>query len=173
MFRKSQKMQKSFSGNNIKGSARRYWKYWQSYSSICQPKTQSIIMKYGNIIFLVISPVNATMAILLNLVEIFYIWQMKLTKNKSIVLFVNLSLADILLGLTVCSIKVIAEFKLPPDHILTIINFYLAASFIQISLLVSILTNIIVTSERLLLVKRPFLYRQITKVHRVLICIAI
>ena len=76
------------------------------------------------------------------------LWQMELTKNKSTVLFVNLSLADILLGLTICAVKVIVTFELPPDHILSLIHIYLAASFIQISLLVSILTNIIVTSER-------------------------
>ena len=69
--------------------------------------------------------------------------------------------------------KVIGSTKLPPDHILSLIRTYLAGSFIQISLLVSILTNIIVTSERLLLVKQPSGYRQITKVHHVCVCIAI
>ncbi|XP_066916599.1 beta-1 adrenergic receptor-like [Clytia hemisphaerica] len=131
-------------------------------------------MEYGEFIFVCMSPANAATAILLNLLVMFYIWKMKLlAKNRSIVLFVNLSLADILLGLTISAIKVIGTFKLPPDHILNLVKQYLASSFIQISLLVSISTNIIVTSERLLLVKQPFIYRQITKGHRVLICIAI
>eukprot|EP00111_Clytia_hemisphaerica_P013843 TCONS_00040740-protein len=118
-------------------------------------------MEYGEFIFVCMSPANAATAILLNLLVMFYIWKMKLlAKNRSIVLFMNLSLADILLGLTISAIKVIGIFKLPPDHILNLVKQYLASSFIQISLLVSISTNIIVTSERLLLVKQPFIYRQ-------------
>ena len=106
-------------------------------------------MEYKKFLFLIASPTNAATAILLNLVEIFYIWQMRLTKNKSTVLFINLSLADILLGLTICAVKVIGTFKLPQDHILNLIRGYLAGSFIQISLLVSILTNIIVTNSEI------------------------
>ena len=127
-------------------------------------------MDYVSFIFLVVSPANAGLLIILNVIEILFIWKMQLIKkSKSIIFLVNLSLADIFLGLIICTSKVTDSYSLHP--IMSEISSFLKESLIQVSLLVSILTNLVLTSERLLLVKLPLRYKQITRRHRVWICL--
>ena len=103
------------------------------------------------------------------MMEIFFIWKMQLIqKSKSTIFMVNLSLADIFLGLTICTTKVTDTFD---DHMVSKVSSFFKHSLIQVSLLVSILTNLVLTSERLLLVKSPIRYKQFSRRHRVWICL--
>ena len=129
-------------------------------------------MDYIKFLFVVVSPANAALIVILNMMEIFFIWSMKVTKkSKSTVLIVNLSIADAFLGLTICTAKVIDAYGFQQDHLMNDISKFLKSSLIQCSLLVSILTNLVLTSERLLLVKSPIRFKQITRRHRVYICL--
>ena len=129
-------------------------------------------MNYRDYLYFVVNPTNAALMVILNVVEIFFIWKMQLIKkSKSTIFMVNLSLADIFVGLVISGIKLTFSFNFPTDHIVSKICKYLKTSLIQVTLMVSILTNVVLTSERLLLVKSPIRYKQFTKRHRVWICL--
>ena len=96
---------------------------------------------------------------------------MKMVQRKiSTVFILNLAISDLLLGLTTVLIMVLS-FKFRQDSVQ--IASYLRNSLIQITLMVSVLTNNILTTERFLAVKHPHVYKRITKVQRRNICLLV
>ena len=129
-------------------------------------------MNYSKVLFTVVSPLNAGLMIILNLLELFFIWSMDLTKkSKSTVFLINLSIADIFLGVIIFSAKAIDSQEFPMDDVMSDVSGFLKGSLIQVTLIVSILTNLVLTSERLLLVKSPIKYKIITRRHRIYACL--
>jgi len=62
---------------------------------------------------------------------------------------------------------------LPPDHPIPLCSHYLRRSLIQSTLFVSVVTNTVLTTERFISVKKPFIYQRITQRTRRYACIAI
>ena len=85
-------------------------------------------------------------------------------RKISTVFILNFAISDLILGLTIILIKIISdkEYSSRGDLIRN--------SLIQIQLMVSVLTNNILTTERFLAVRHPHVYRRITKVQRRNIC---
>ena len=93
---------------------------------------------------------------------------MKMVQRKiSTVFILNFAISDLILGLTIILIKIISdkEYSSRGDLIRN--------SLIQIQLMVSVLTNNILTTERFLAVKHPHVYKRITKVQRRNICLLV
>ena len=128
-------------------------------------------MDLETVLFDILSPINASLIIILNIMEIILIYKMKMVQRKiSTVFILNLAISDLLLGLTTVLIMVLS-FKFRQDSVQ--IASYLRNSLIQITLMVSVLTNNILTTERFLAVKHPHVYKRITKVQRRNICLLV
>ncbi|XP_066924778.1 sphingosine 1-phosphate receptor 1-like [Clytia hemisphaerica] len=128
-------------------------------------------MEIKDILFDIVSPINALLIIILNFVEIFFIWKMKMVQRKrSTVFILNLSISDLILGLTIIISKILT---FSTNSFAVKMNVFLRSSFIQVTLMVSVFTNLVLTTERLLAVKYPHLYRRMTKRQRNYTCLAI
>ena len=126
--------------------------------------------------FDIVSPINASFIIILNIVEILFILKMKMVKRKKSTVFIlNLAISDVVLGLIIIVIKIITfHTKGGPDsQVLLLFNRYLKRSLIQVTLMVSVFTNLVLTTERLLAVKYPHIYRRITKKQRNYTCLVV
>ena len=88
-------------------------------------------------------------------------------RKISTVFILNFAISDLILGLTIILIKIISdkEYSSRGDLIRN--------SLIQIQLMVSVLTNNILTTERFVAVKHPHVYKRITKVQRRNICLLV
>ena len=92
---------------------------------------------------------------------------MKMLQRKiSTVFILNLAISDLTLGLTIIIINIISLTGFNRGDLIR-------NSLIQITLMVSVLTNNILTTERFLAVKHPHVYKRITKVQRRNICLLV
>jgi len=117
------------------------------------------------ITFVIISPANACIMIILNIIEIVFIHKMNMKKRARSTIFIsNLAVSDIFLGIILAT-KVLMELAkgLPPDHPIPLCSHYLRRSLIQSTLFVSVVTNTVLTTERFISVKKPFIYQRITQ----------
>ena len=128
-----------------------------------------------DVIFKVISPMNGGFIILLNIMEIAFIVYTGLAKKISYIPYlVSLSLSDLITGATIFLARVCwsMEEKTGSKLLLTIGD-YLSEVIIEIPLIVSVSTFTMLTIDRLLAVKNPFVYRNLTQKRRIIICLAI
>lgn len=117
-------------------------------------------MDYKAYIFLVVSPVNATLMVILNIIEIFFLLKSDTKKRrKSFVYFINLAASDIFLGLLIILVKILTLFKENNGHSqVTTVRMFIQNKAISISLYISALTIAVSTFERMLAVKKPIYY---------------
>ena len=130
-------------------------------------------MDLETVLFDILSPINASLIIILNIMEIILIYKMKMVQRKiSTVFILNLAISDLILGLIIVIVKIFS-LKGLNNEVMAQIASYLRNSLIQITLMVSVLTNNILTTERFLAVRHPHVYRRITKVQRRNICLLV
>ena len=131
-------------------------------------------MKLETFLFFVLSPANACLIIILNIVEIIFICKMKMVqRKKSTVFILNLAISDLILGLIIVLVKILSMKTLRSIEFVSILSSYLRHSFIQVTLMASVLTNNILTTERFLAVKHPHVYNRITKAQRRNMCFVV
>ena len=65
-------------------------------------------MDLGSVLFNIVSPANASLIIILNIVEIIFIYKMKMVQRKiSTVFILNFAISDLTLGFTIALIKIL------------------------------------------------------------------
>lgn len=130
-------------------------------------------MDFKTVLFDIVSPTNASIIIILNMIEIIFICKMKMMRRKkSTVFLVNLAISDLILGLIIVLVKILSLFK-NKGAVFTLFYSFTRRSGIQITLMASVLTNNILTTERFLAVKHPHVYNRITRVMRRNMCLVV
>ena len=98
-------------------------------------------------------------------------------RRKSTVFILNLAISDLILGLTIVLVKILSIFKDEDGsesyNFFTLFYFFMKQFAIQITLIASVLTNNILTTERFLAVKHPHVYNRITKAQRRNMCLVV
>lgn len=137
----------------------------------------NIIMDLGAyIVCCIFSPADACLMIILNVIEIAFIHKMNMKKHRrSTIFMLNLALSDIFIGVVILTIKIMLPITegLSPDHPAVVFVSFMRRSLIQVTLLVSIVTNTLTTTERFVAVQKPFIYKRITQHMRRYECIVI
>ena len=128
-----------------------------------------------NIIYNVVTPMNAGFMVFLNITEIAFIVYTGLKKKVgSMPYLLCLSVSDLFTGLTIFGAKACwAAEEITGSKLLFTIADYASGVMIDIPLFVSVSTFTMLTIDRLLAVKKPFIYRNFTQRRRTVICIAI
>lgn len=126
-----------------------------------------------------ICPILGVFIIIVNLVQIYSI--IKANRRKLSIPFIfllNLSLSDLLVGLTEILIKTMywtAKHwtRLSKNEIYVDIYKYVVFVFLRISLLMSVLNLVAITFDRLYCVLKPIQYRQVNKRKAFYVCISL
>ena len=136
---------------------------------------KSTLNPIRNVLFNVVSPMNAGFMIGLNIMEIAFIVYSGLEKKvSSIPYLVCLSLSDLLMGLTIFGVKAFRyAAQTTGNNLLSTIGDYINNVMIELPLVVSVLTFTMLTIDRWLAVKKPFIYRNLTRKRRIIICFVI
>lgn len=130
-------------------------------------------MDLKTVLFNIVSPTNASFIIILNIIEIIFICRMKMVKRKKSTVFIlNLAISDLILGLIIVLVKILSLFK-NKGMIFNLFYSFTRRSAIQITLIASVLTNNILTTERFLAVKHPHVYNRITRAMRRNMCLVV
>ena len=131
---------------------------------------QLVEMNYQRVLFEIVSPVNAGLILILNMTEIIFIWKMQLVKRrKSTMFMLNLAISDLFLGFTIVVAKILNAVKKSEQNNSTFFKLlcsFIQRSVIQMTLMASVLTINILTTERFLAVKYPHIYNRITRAQR-------
>lgn len=128
-------------------------------------------MNYTKVLFSIASPTHACLIIILNIPVVAFICKMKMVdRKKSTVFILNLAISDLFLGFMILFVKILYMIKdnRGDDNgdFFPLFCTFMRRSVIQITLMASVLTNNILTTERFLAVKHPYVYNRITKVQR-------
>ena len=98
-------------------------------------------------------------------------------RKKSTVFILNLAISDLLLGLVILLVKILYVIKDEGGHgggnFFSLFCVFMRRSVVQITLMASVLTNNILTTERFLAVKHPYLYNRITNTQRRNVCFVV
>ena len=135
-------------------------------------------MGYSTVLFTIVSPANACLIIILNIVEVIFICKMKMVdRKKSTVFILNLAISDLFLGFMILVVKILYTIKDELGYgggkFFPLFCSFMRRSVIQITLMASVLTNNILTTERFLAVKHPYVYNRITKIQRRNACLTV
>lgn len=130
-------------------------------------------MHFLNVLWNIISPSIAGLIVVLNGFQLGYIIKKGyLLTAKSTVFITNLISGNLLLGFVIISTKVVGKFA-STSNLGTVTISYLKNHLLDISLNVSLLTIVCMTIEKLVVVKKPYLMRNLSKKFRVAICLGI
>jgi len=118
-------------------------------------------MDFKYFLFMVVSPTGAALMIILNILEIWFIFKRKmLARVKSTVYILNLAISDILLGIFILTVKTLKTIE-QNNGISSKYRLFFQHKMIYISLYVSVLTLAVLTIERVLAVKKPIFYKML------------
>ncbi|XP_057305303.1 G-protein coupled receptor 15-like [Hydractinia symbiolongicarpus] len=135
-------------------------------------------MKLNAIIFTYISPVNAALIIILNILEIVVMFKTNMQRvlSPSLVFILNLSISDIMVGFMIIMVKVFAfllKTKYKGNKVL-LESLHVTKNFmLRLSLLLSVLNLMTFTVVRMLAARKPLFYRKITRRIAINICYCI
>ncbi|XP_066936797.1 galanin receptor 2a-like [Clytia hemisphaerica] len=121
-------------------------------------------MKYRDVIFMVISPTQACLMVILNIVIICIMTCFtKPSKRRKLIYFLNLALSDLFLGFIVLLVKIMVSLEKtnPDNQILKEIRMFFQMKVVSLSLYISVLSIAAITTERLILVLYPFKYNRL------------
>ncbi|XP_066910714.1 neuropeptide FF receptor 1-like [Clytia hemisphaerica] len=130
-------------------------------------------MDFKTFLFMVLSPLTACLMIILNVIEIWFIFKHKIMDRvKSTVYILNLAVSDIILGVFVLMVKILKlaeqNHGVDPKY-----RLFFQLKMVYISLYVSVLTLAALTVERVLAVKKPMYYNMLEWSKKCIICVAI
>jgi 7 transmembrane receptor (rhodopsin family). len=122
-------------------------------------------------LFMVVSPIGAALMIILNSIEIWFIFKHKLmSRVKSTVYILNLAISDICLGIFVIMVKICKAEEmnngLHPKY-----RLFFQTKMVYVSLYVSVLSLAALTVERYLAVKKPMYYNMLEIHKKYIICV--
>lgn len=135
-------------------------------------------MRLNAIIFIYISPINAALIIILNILEIVMMFKTNMQRvlSPSLVFILNLSISDIMVGIMIIMVKVFA-FLLKTNYKgnkVLLKTLHVTKNFmLRLSLLISVLNLMTFTVVRMLAARKPLLYRKITRGIAINICYCI
>ena len=141
--------------------------------NIC--KNIMILAILNEVLYHALSPMNSGFIILLNIIEISFIVLTGLEKKVSSMPYIlNLSMCDLVTGLLIFAVKGLYSIAMiTGDKISFIIASQMSIIMINLPLIVSVLTFSMLTIDRLLAVKKPFMYRNLTSKRKRSICLGI
>ena len=124
------------------------------------------------LLFMVISPTGAALMIILNSIEIWFIFKHKLmSRVKSTIYILNLAISDIILGIFISTVKILNAVEkksgIDPKY-----RLFFQLKMIYISLYVSVLTLAALTIERMLAVKMPMQYNMMDYKKKYFVCLS-
>jgi len=122
---------------------------------------------------MVVSPTGAAFMIIINIFEICFIFKHKImARAKSTVYILNLAVSDIILGISIFTVKILKEFE-QNNGIISKYRLFIQLKLIYVSLYVSLLTLAMLTIERILAVKKPIFYKLLKYKRKIYINILI
>ena len=125
----------------------------------------------------IVSPILGVFIVIVNLIQIASILQTKRNKLSIPFIFIlNLSISDLLVGLTEMLIKtmywVARNYKVS-SQIFSDVFQYVIFVFLRMSLLMSMLNLIAITFDRLFCVVKPIRYRRANRKNAIFVCITL
>ena len=126
-------------------------------------------MIYRQFLYLVLSPLVGFFAILLNNLEIFFI--LKRRKLKKAIFFLNLAASDTFLGIVIVTVKAIVFTKPARNSSAFQFAIFIQRAAVDFSIIQSILCVMLITCDRILLIKLPFHYNRLTTAKKSITCL--
>jgi len=131
-------------------------------------------MDYKELLFMVISPINACLTIILNAIIIYFMLAViPKQKMRRLVYFLNLAVSDLVLGFIILLVKVLKsmETKDPTNQVLLDVRMFFQMKVVSLSLYISVMSIAAITIERLILVSYPFHYTRLRFGKKSAICV--
>ena len=130
-------------------------------------------MQYREILFLVISPTLASLMVLLNagIISI-VVFFTNAAKCRKLIYILNLSIADLILGVTILMVKVMNVLERSRLNNATIkkVRIFLQIKMMPLSLYISVLSVAVITFDRLVMVFFPIRYIRIRYRTKRVVC---